>query len=172
MIEFDQLINKSEKVSVIGLGYVGFPLLIELAKTYDTVGFDTNQEKIESYKNGIDVTNEVGNELTKNTKAHLTSEEKELKNCKFHIVAVPTPINSDKTPNLTPIIGASKTVGRNLTKGSIIVFESTVYPGTTEEICVPIIGKYSGLKFGTDVKLGYSLERINPGDKVNTLAMI
>src|SRR5690625_1789707 len=172
MIEFNELINKNEKVSVVGLGYVGFPLLIELAKTYDTVGFDTNQEKIENYKNGIDVTNEVGNELTKSTKALLTSNEKELRNCKFHIVAVPTPINSDKTPNLTPIIGASKTVARNLTPGSIVVFESTVYPGTTEEICVPIIEEYSGLKFGKDFKVGYSPERINPGDKVNTLTKI
>lgn len=172
MIEFDQLKNKEEKVSVIGLGYVGFPLLIELAKVYETVGFDLNHEKVESYKNGIDVTSEVGNELTKSTKALLTSDESDLRKCKFHIVAVPTPINSDKTPNLSPIIGASKTVARNLTKGSIIVFESTVYPGTTEEICIPIIEEYSGLKFDKDFKVGYSPERINPGDKVNTLTKI
>lgn len=172
MIEFQELKEKQEKVSVIGLGYVGFPLLIELAKTYDVVGFDVSEEKVQSYKNGIDVTNEVGNELTKNTTALFTSDETELQKCKFHIVAVPTPINSDKTPNLTPIIEASKTVGRNLAKGSIVVFESTVYPGTTEEVCIPVLEEHSGLKFEQDFKIGYSPERINPGDKVNTLTKI
>lgn len=172
MITFEDLVNKREKISVIGLGYVGFPLLIELAKKYDVIGFDINDEKIEKYKNGIDPTNEVGDELTKETTAYFTSDEKELAKCKFHIVAVPTPINSDKTPNLTPIIEASKTIGRNLIKGSIIVYESTVYPGTTEEICIPILEEYSGLKFGVDFKIGYSPERINPGDKVNTLKKI
>lgn len=172
MIDFKGLIDKKEKISVIGLGYVGFPLLIELAKMYDVVGFDVNEKKIESYKNGKDVTNEVGDELTRKTTAKLTSNEKDLQQCKFHIVAVPTPINSDKTPNLTPIIGASKTVGRNLTKGSIVVFESTVYPGTTEEVCIPIIEESSGLTFGNDFKIGYSPERINPGDKINTLTKI
>lgn len=172
MIDFEKLKKQEEKVSVIGLGYVGLPLLIELAKVYNTVGFDISDKKIESYQKGIDVTNEVGNELTKNTKAMFTSNEKDLQDCKFHIVAVPTPINSDKTPNLSPIIGASKTVAKNLTKGSIIVFESTVYPGTTEEICIPIIEEYSGLKFDKDFKVGYSPERINPGDKVNTLTKI
>lgn len=172
MVEFLELKNKVEKVSVIGLGYVGFPLLIELAKTYDTVGFDVSEEKVQSYKNGIDVTNEVGNELTIATSAHITTDETEIQKCKFHIVAVPTPINSDKTPNLTPIIEASKTVGRNLTKGSIVVFESTVYPGTTEEVCVPVLEEHSGLKFNKDFKIGYSPERINPGDKVNTLTKI
>src|SRR5699024_2200392 len=172
MVNFTDLKNKKEKVSVIGLGYVGFPLLIELAKTYDTVGFDVNEGKVESYKSGIDVTNEVGDELTKKSAALFTFDEKDIQQCKFHIVAVPTPINSDKTPNLTPIIEASKTVARNLSKGSIIVFESTVYPGTTEEICIPVIEETSGLKFGDDFKVGYSPERINPGDKVNTLTKI
>jgi len=172
MVNFTDLKNKKEKVSVIGLGYVGFPLLIELAKTYDTVGFDVNEGKVESYKSGIDVTNEVGDELTKKSTALFTFDEKDIQQCKFHIVAVPTPINSDKTPNLTPIIEASKTVARNLSKGSIIVFESTVYPGTTEEICIPVIEETSGLKFGDDFKVGYSPERINPGDKVNTLTKI
>lgn len=172
MVTYEELVNKTEKVSVIGLGYVGFPLLIELAKKYDVIGFDINDEKIEKYKNGIDPTNEVGDELTKETTAYFTSDEKELAKCKFHIVAVPTPINSDKTPNLTPIIEASKTIGRNLIKGSIIVYESTVYPGTTEEICIPILEECSGLKFGVDFKIGYSPERINPGDKVNTLTKI
>jgi|SRR5690625_79640 len=172
MVEFNKLIEKKEKVSVVGLGYVGLPLLIELAEKYDVIGFDINEEKVESYKRGIDVTNEIGNERTQATKATFTSNEKDLLNCKFHIVSVPTPINSDKTPNLTPIMEASKTVARNLTKGSIIVFESTVYPGTTEEICIPVIEKYSGLTFGTDFEVGYSPERINPGDKVNTLTKI
>lgn len=172
MIDFKKIIRKEEQVSVIGLGYVGFPLLIELAKKYNTVGYDISQDKIENYRNGIDVTNEVGNEATKETSAYFTADDKELQQCKFHIVAVPTPINSDKTPNLTPIIEASKTVARNLTKGSIIVYESTVYPGTTEEICIPVLEKESGLTFGEDFKVGYSPERINPGDKVNTLTKI
>src|SRR5699024_2339065 len=158
--------------SVIGLGYVGFPLAIELAKKYDVVGFDTNPEKIATYKKGVDVTKEVGDEATKQSTILLTDDEIELKDCKFHIVSVPTPINSDKTPNLTPIIEASKTLARNLSKDSIVVYESTVYPGTTEEVCVPILEEYSGLKFGEDFKTGYSPERINPGDKVNTLTKI
>ena len=172
MITFNELINKDEKVSVVGLGYVGFPLLIELAKTYDVIGFDVNEAKVNNYIKGIDETNEVGDELTKQTTAFMTSDETNLQDAKFHIVAVPTPINQDKTPNLTPIIEASKTVARNLTKGSIVVFESTVYPGTTEEICVPILEEYSNLEFERDFKVGYSPERINPGDKVNTLTNI
>src|SRR5699024_7019099 len=172
MITFNELINKDEKVSVVGLGYVGFPLLIELAKTYDVIGFDVNEAKVNNYIKGIDETNEVGDELTKQTTAFMTSDEANLQDARFHIVAVPTPINQDKTPNLTPIIEASKTVARNLSKGSIVVFESTVYPGTTEEICVPILEEYSNLEFGRDFKVGYSPERINPGDKVNTLTNI
>lgn len=172
MVKIEDLLNEKEKLSVIGLGYVGFPLLIELAKNYDVVGFDVSEGKINSYKNGEDVTNEVGDERTKKTTALLTADENELKQCKFHIVAVPTPINSDKTPNLTPIIEASKTIARNLVKGSIVVFESTVYPGTTEEVCIPIIEEHSGLEYGKDFKIGYSPERINPGDKENTLTKI
>ncbi|MGM0843733.1 MAG: nucleotide sugar dehydrogenase [Bacillota bacterium] len=169
---FTKIQNKEEKISIIGLGYVGLPLAIEFAKKYDVVGFDLNTKKLEQYKNGIDVTNEVGNEEIQKTTMLFTDENAELRNCKFHVVAVPTPINSDKTPDLTPVIGASEIVGRNLTKGSIVVFESTVYPGTTEEICIPILEKESGLKFGEDFKVGYSPERINPGDKVNTLTKI
>ncbi|ASN04227.1 nucleotide sugar dehydrogenase [Virgibacillus necropolis] len=172
MSMFSKIKDKEEKVSVIGLGYVGFPLAIELAKKYDVVGFDTNIEKIEAYKKGIDVTQEVGDEAAKESTILLTNNQKELKNCRFHIVSVPTPINSDKTPNLTPIIEASKTVAKNLSKGSIVVYESTVYPGTTEEICIPILEEYSGLQFSEDFKVGYSPERINPGDKVNTLTKI
>ena len=172
MVKFLDLKSKREKISVVGLGYVGFPLLIEFAESYDVVGFDLNQEKINSYVNGIDVTHEIGNERTKKTTATFTTDEKKLRACKFHIVSVPTPINTDKTPDLTPIIEASKTVARNLVKDSIVVFESTVYPGTTEEICVPILEEYSGLKFGRDFEIGYSPERINPGDKINTLKKI
>jgi UDP-N-acetyl-D-glucosamine/UDP-N-acetyl-D-galactosamine dehydrogenase len=169
---YGNLLNKQEKISIIGLGYVGLPLAIEFAKKYEVIGFDTNKKKLESYLNGVDVTNEVGNEAVKNTTLFFTNEEYKLRDCKFHIIAVPTPINSDKTPDLTPVIGASKTVGRNLTKGSIVVFESTVYPGTTEEVCIPILERESGLKFGIDFKVGYSPERINPGDKINTLTKI
>lgn len=164
--------EKKEKISVIGLGYVGLPVAVEFAKKYDVVGYDINEEKIEIYRNGTDVTNEVGDEELQKSTMFFTADEEDLKQCKFHVVAVPTPINIDKTPNLTPIISASRTVGRNLVKGSIIVFESTVYPGTTEEICIPIIEEESGLKFGEDFKVGYSPERINPGDKVNTLTKI
>src|SRR5699024_4003098 len=172
MIKFNDLINKKEIVSVIGLGYVGFPLLIELAKKYKTIGFDVNEAKLAAYKNGIDPTNEVGNEATKETKATFTSDEKDLQDVRFHIVAVPTPINRDKTPNLTPIIEASKTVGSNLVKGSIVVYESTVKPGTTEEICIPFLEEYSGLTYREDFTVGYSPERSNPGDKKNTLTNI
>ncbi|MBP1990293.1 nucleotide sugar dehydrogenase [Paenibacillus eucommiae] len=169
---FDKIQKKEEKISVIGLGYVGLPLTIEFAKKNDVIGFDVNAKKVEKYISGVDVTKEVGDETVKNTNALFTNDEKKLRDCKFHVIAVPTPINSDKTPDLFPIIDASKTVGRNLTKGSIVVYESTVYPGTTEEICIPILEKESGLKFGVDFKIGYSPERINPGDKINTLTKI
>lgn len=169
---FKKLKNKQEKIAVIGLGYVGLPLAIELAKKYDVVGFDVNREKLDVYVSGVDVTEEVGDKAIQETTMTFTSDESDLKDCKFHIVAVPTPINSDKTPNLDPIIGASETIGRNLTTGSIVVYESTVYPGTTEEICIPILEDVSKLTFGEDFKVGYSPERINPGDKVNTLTKI
>lgn len=164
--------SKSTIIAVIGLGYVGLPLAIELAKKYDVVGFDTNEEKLSQYRAGIDVTEEVGNEEVKNSTINFTSNENLLKSCNVHIVAVPTPINSDKTPNLEPVIGASELVGRNLTKGSIVVYESTVYPGTTEEICLPILEKLSGLKYSEEFTIGYSPERINPGDKVHRLTNI
>ncbi|MGE7905347.1 nucleotide sugar dehydrogenase [Peribacillus sp. NPDC094092] len=169
---YEEIKQRKEKISVIGLGYVGMPLAISFAKVTDVIGFDISKEKVQNYLNGIDVTKEVGNKAIEETKALLTWEEKNLRDCKFHIVAVPTPINSDKTPDLKPVIGASKTVGRNLTKGSIVVFESTVYPGVTEDICVPILEEESGLKYGVDFKVGYSPERINPGDKVHRLETI
>src|SRR5690625_155549 len=169
---YNDHINKKEKISVIGLGYVGLPVAIEVAKKYDVIGFDINKDKVNTYRAGTDVTNEVGDEELQKSSITFSTNEEDLKQCKFHIVAVPTPINMDKTPNLAPIISASKTIGRNLVKGSIVVFESTVYPGTTEEVCIPIIEEESGLTFGEDFKVGYSPERINPGDKVNTLTKI
>jgi len=172
MVLFEELQQRKEKISVIGLGYVGLPLAIELAKKYDVIGLDLNKEKLNMYKQGIDVTEEVGDKEIKETTMEFTHDESDLQRSKFHIVAVPTPINIDKTPNLKPIIGASEMIGRNLTKGSIVVYESTVYPGTTEEVCIPILEKESGLTFGKDFKVGYSPERINPGDKVNTLTKI
>jgi len=169
---FDDLITHREKVSVIGLGYVGMPLAVAFAKKVDVIGFDINREKIALYKSGVDPTLEVGDDAIKETTVYFTSEESNLQKAKFHIVSVPTPVNQDKTPNLAPVEGASKIVGRNLTKGSIVVFESTVYPGVTEDICVPILEKESGLKCGREFKVGYSPERINPGDKIHRLENI
>lgn len=169
---YESIINKKEKLALIGLGYVGMPIAIAFAKKADVIGFDLNKEKIKLYRSGIDPTNEVGDETIKNTTVLFTADEKELQNAKFHIVAVPTPVNQDKTPDLAPVIGASKILGRNLTKGSIVVYESTVYPGVTEDVCVPILEEESGLKCGVDFKVGYSPERINPGDKVHRLENI
>ena len=170
---YEKLKNKNEKLSLIGLGYVGMPIAVAFAKKgVSVVGFDLNEKKIELYKNGIDPTKEVGDEAIKNSTVYFTSNEKDLQQAKFHIVAVPTPVNTDHTPDLTPVIGASQIVGRNLTKGSYVVFESTVYPGCTEDVCVPILERESGLKCGVDFKVGYSPERINPGDKIHRLENI
>ncbi len=169
---YERLINREEKLSLVGLGYVGMPIAVAFAKKIDVIGYDLNKSKIEQYKNGIDPTLEVGNDAIKNTSVEFTSDETQLRNAKFHIVAVPTPINADNTPDLTPVEGASRILGRNLTKGSIVVFESTVYPGVTEDVCVPILEKESGLKCGVDFKIGYSPERINPGDKIHRLETI
>ena len=169
---YEKLVNREEKLSLVGLGYVGMPIAVAFAKKIDVVGFDLNAAKIDLYKNGIDPTKEVGNEVIKQTKVAFTADETDLKKAKFHIVAVPTPVNDDHTPDLTPVEGASRILGRNLTKGSIVVFESTVYPGVTEDVCVPILEKESGLKCGVDFKIGYSPERINPGDKVHRLETI
>lgn len=169
---YEDIVAGKEKLSLVGLGYVGMPIAVAFAKKINVVGFDLNKAKIDLYKNGIDPTNEVGNEVIKNTKVDFTADPARLKEAKFHIVAVPTPVNDDHTPDLTPVEGASRLLGQNLTKGSIVVFESTVYPGVTEDICVPILEKESGLKCGTDFKIGYSPERINPGDKVHRLETI
>ena len=169
---YKNLVKGEEKLSLIGLGYVGMPIAVAFAKKVRVVGYDLNAKKIELYKSGIDPTNEVGNEVIKNTTIEFTNDESKLKDAKFHIVAVPTPVNSDHTPDLSPVEGASRILGRNLQKGSVVVFESTVYPGVTEEVCVPILEKESGLKCGIDFKIGYSPERINPGDKVHRLETI
>ena len=165
------LISGEEKLALVGLGYVGMPIAVEFAKHIKVIGFDINEKRINEYKNGIDSTNEVG-EAIKETRVEFTTDATKLKEAKFIVVAVPTPVNSDNTPDLRPVEGASRTVGQNLSAGTIVVFESTVYPGVTEDICVPIIEKESGLKCGVDWKIGYSPERINPGDRVHTLTNI
>lgn len=169
---YEKIANGEEKISLVGLGYVGMPIAVAFAKKAKVVGFDLNKEKIEIYKSGIDPTCEVGDEVIKNTTVEFTSDAEKLKEAKFHIVAVPTPINLDKTPDLYPVESASRLLGKNLTKGSIVVYESTVYPGVTEDVCVPILEEESGLKCGVDFKVGYSPERINPGDKVHRLENI
>lgn len=169
---YERIVNGEEKISLVGLGYVGMPIAVAFAKKIKVVGFDLNAAKIDLYRKGIDPTREVGNEVIKNTTVEFTADETKLREAKFHIVAVPTPVNDDHTPDLSPVEGASTILGRNLTKGSIVVFESTVYPGVTEDICVPILEKESGLKCGIDFKIGYSPERINPGDKIHRLETI
>ena len=168
---YQDLISGNEKLALVGLGYVGMPIAVEFAKHVKVIGFDINEKRVNEYKNGIDSTNEVGAAI-KNTTVEFTADPARLKDSKFIIVAVPTPVNEDNTPDLRPIEGASRTVGQNLTPGTIVVFESTVYPGVTENICIPIIEKESGLKCGVDWKIGYSPERINPGDRVHTLTSI
>lgn len=169
---YEKLIRGEEKISLVGLGYVGMPIAVAFARKVKVVGYDLNAAKIEQYQAGIDPTNEVGDEVIKNTTVEFTAQEEKLQEAKFHIVAVPTPVKDDHTPDLSPVEGASRILGRNLTKGSIVVFESTVYPGVTEDICVPILEQESGLRCGTDFKIGYSPERINPGDKVHRLETI
>lgn len=172
MTLYDQIVAGNEKISLVGLGYVGMPIAVAFARKVKVVGFDLNAEKIALYKSGIDPTKEVGDEVIKTTTVDFTSDASRLKEAKFHIVAVPTPVNDDHTPDLSPVEGASRLLGQNLTKGSVVVFESTVYPGVTEDVCVPILEKESGLKCGVDFKVGYSPERINPGDKVHRLETI
>lgn len=169
---YQKLLNQTETLSLVGLGYVGLPIAVAFARKLKVIGFDLNRSKIELYQSGIDPTHEVGDETVKNTTMVFTADEQELRKAKFHIVAVPTPINQDHTPDLSPVISASTILGRNLARGSIVVFESTVYPGVTEDICVPILEKESGLKCGVDFKIGYSPERINPGDMEHRLENI
>ncbi len=169
---YHDLCEKKEKLSLIGLGYVGMPIAVAFAKKINVIGFDVNKAKIALYKNGVDPTHEVGDKAIQSTTVDFTADETKLREAKFHIVAVPTPVNEDHTPDLTPVESASETLGRNLTRGSVVVFESTVYPGVTEDVCVPILERASGLKCGTDFKIGYSPERINPGDKTHRLETI
>lgn len=169
---YEKLLKGEEKLSVVGLGYVGMPIAVAFSKKVKVVGFDLNKKKIELYKSGVDPTKEVGDEAITECNVDFTDDASKLKEAKFHIVAVPTPVNSDHMPDLTPVESASRVVGQNLTKGSVVVFESTVYPGVTEDVCVPIIERESGFKCGTDFKIGYSPERINPGDKVHRLETI
>lgn len=172
MTLYDALIEKTEKLSLVGLGYVGMPIAVAFARKINVIGFDLNAKKIDMYKNGIDPTHEVGDEEISRTTVEFTADETRLREAKFHIVAVPTPVHDDHTPDLTAVEGASSIIGRNLTPGSVVVFESTVYPGVTEDICVPILERESGLRCGVDFKVGYSPERINPGDKIHRLETI
>ena len=169
---YEKLLAGEEKLSLVGLGYVGMPIAVAYAKKIKVVGYDFNAQKVELYKKGIDPTREVGNDAIKETTVEFTADPEKLRECKFHVVAVPTPVNDDHTPDLSPVEGASHTLGKYLTKGSVVVYESTVYPGVTEDICVPILEQESGLKCGVDFKVGYSPERINPGDKVHRLDTI
>ncbi|BFL36821.1 nucleotide sugar dehydrogenase [Holdemania massiliensis] len=168
---YDGLIDGREKLALVGLGYVGMPIAVEFAKHVKVIGFDINETRVNEYKNGIDSTNEIGDNI-KNTTVDFTADPARLKEAKFIIVAVPTPVNDDNSPNLRPVKGACRMVGKNLTSGTIVVFESTVYPGVTEDICIPIIERESGLKCGVDWKIGYSPERINPGDYIHRLPTI
>lgn len=173
MTLYERLTARQEKLALVGLGYVGMPIAIAFArKGLDVIGFDLNQAKIALYKSGVDPTKEVGDDAIRTTTMEFTDREERLRDARFLIVAVPTPVNADHTPDLTPVIGASEVVGRNLVKGSIVVYESTVYPGCTEDVCIPILERESGLKCGVDFKVGYSPERINPGDRVHRLENI
>lgn len=169
---YEKVKNKEDKIALIGLGYVGMPIAVAFAKKANVIGFDVSEEKVSLYNKGVDSTKEVGDEAIKQTSVEFTSDETKLQEAKFHIVAVPTPVKNDHTPDLGPVKAASKTLGKNLVSGSVVVFESTVYPGVTEEVCVPILEEASGLKCGKDFKVGYSPERINPGDKVHRLETI
>lgn len=168
---YDDLILKTGKLAVVGLGYVGITVAVEFAKYVNVIGFDIDEARLNEYRQGIDATCEV-NDKIKNSAIDFTSDPKRLREASFIIVAVPTPVNKNKVPDLSLIESASVTIGKNLSNGSIIVYESTVYPGVTENICIPIIERESGLKCGVDWKIGYSPERINPGDKVHTLSSV
>lgn len=169
---YEDIIAGREKIALVGLGYVGMPIAVSFSRKVSVIGFDVNPRKIEQYRDGVDPTGEVGDEAIRSCTVDFTADEKRLEEARFFIVAVPTPIKADKTPDLTPVESASRVVGRHLSRGSVVVYESTVYPGVTEEICVPILEKESGLTCGVDFKIGYSPERINPGDKQHRLENI
>ena len=169
---YEKLLQKETKLSVIGLGYVGLPIALEFARKISVVGFDIKQDRVDMMRNKIDPSEELDSNAFDNCDIAFTADLEPLRDCTFHIIAVPTPIDSHNLPDLTPLIKSSETVGKILKKGDYVVYESTVYPGATEEDCIPVLEKFSGLKFGTDFKVGYSPERINPGDKVHTLTSV
>lgn len=170
---YNRLVTGEENLALVGLGYVGMPIAVRFAKKgINVIGFDLNSKKIDLYKYGVDPTKEVGDEEIRKSNVKFTCDERDLRRAKFIIIAVPTPVNVDHTPDLSPVENASAIVGRNLTNGSIVCYESTVYPGVTEDVCVPILERESGLKCGTDFKVAYSPERINPGDKIHRLENI
>ncbi len=169
---YEPLKNKQKAISVVGLGYVGLPLALEFAKYFRVIGFDISEDRVNQMKEGIDPSRELDASAFEGRDIYFTSDEGDLDNAQFHIVAVPTPVDKHNVPDLRPIFGASRSVGRHLKKGDYVIFESTVYPGCTEEDCVPILEELSGLKMGRDFKVGYSPERINPGDKEHTVEKI
>lgn len=169
---YNKLINKETKLSLVGLGYVGLPIALEFAKQIGVIGFDISEERVEMMKNNIDPSEELSADAFENCDIKFTANLEDLKEASFHIVAVPTPIDSHNMPDLSPLISATRSVGKILKKGDYVVYESTVYPGATEEECIPLLEELSGLKFNVDFKVGYSPERINPGDKVNTIVTI
>ncbi|MCL2247766.1 MAG: nucleotide sugar dehydrogenase [Oscillospiraceae bacterium] len=172
MVTYSDISSGKTKISIIGLGYVGLPISIAFARKTSVIGFDIDSAKIDTYRSGVDPTGEVGDEELRKSTMRFTADPTELKKALFHIVAVPTPVRGDKTPDLGPLEGACETLGANLTGGSVVVFESTVYPGVTEDICVPILERASGFRCGADFHVGYSPERINPGDTVHRLENI
>lgn len=172
MLSFADFKNRKEKIAVVGLGYVGMPLLFHLSKQFETVGFDINEKRVDELKKGIDSTGELSSQLTEDSNIIFTSSAYDLKQAKVIIVAVPTPIDEHKLPDLKPLKEATKLVGENLSKGGIVVYESTVYPGTTEDICAPILEEFAHLKYNEEFFVGYSPERINPGDRVHTVDKI
>ncbi|MGB1247459.1 MAG: nucleotide sugar dehydrogenase [Chitinophagales bacterium] len=169
---YQELLNKEKKLAVVGLGYVGLPIALEFAKHISVIGFDINQERVEMMRNGVDPSQELEKEAFEGTDIHFTADPSELAEATFYIVAVPTPVDKHKVPDLTPVLKASETLGKVLKKGDYVVYESTVYPGCTEDDCIPVLEKHSGLKFKDDFKVGYSPERINPGDKEHTITKI
>ncbi|MFO7830656.1 MAG: nucleotide sugar dehydrogenase, partial [Desulfuromonadaceae bacterium] len=172
MVTLNSISSKESKLAVVGMGYVGLPLAVAFGRCCDVIGFDIDEHKIEQLKNGHDATREVTSDDLANTSIEYTADASALKGASFIIVTVPTPIDRNKNPDLTPVRSASETVGKFLRPGSIVVYESTVYPGVTEDICIPLLEQNSGLQCGTDFTVGYSPERINPGDKVHTVDKI
>ena len=166
---YNKLVNKEAKLALVGLGYVGLPIALEFAKKISVIGFDINEERLSMMRQGIDPCKELEHEAFENVDIEFTSSLDELRKASFFIVAVPTPIDDHNQPDLTPLLGATRSVAKALKKGDYVVYESTVYPGCTEEDCIPILEEISGLKAGVDFKFGYSPERINPGEKVHTL---